>query len=105
MAVLRVCYRQDVRFDEAYYVSKHLPLVKRVMGPHGLTSMEVMKVISAADGSKPLYQVMFSAHFASEAALRAAMQDSRMPEVLDEIQSFYDGMPEVFMGEVISVPA
>lgn len=105
MAVLRVCYRQDVRFDEAYYISKHLPLVRRVMGPHGLITVEVMKVASAADGSKPLYQVMFSAHFPSELALRAAMQDSRMPEVLNDVQSFYDGMPEIFIGEVISVPA
>jgi hypothetical protein len=63
MTVLRVCYRQGLPFDEAYYLSKHLTLARSVMGPHGVTSIEVMKVTAVADGSKPLYQVIFTAYF------------------------------------------
>lgn len=104
MAVLRVCYKQGVRFDEAYYVAKHLPLAASVMRPHGVTNVEVMKVTTTADGSKHVYQVMFTAHFASEAGLQSALQDPQMPEVLTDIQNFYDGTPDVFIGEVIPLP-
>ena len=104
MAVLRVCYKQGVRFDEAYYVARHLPLAGGIMGPHGVTSVEVVKVKTAADGSKPPYQVMFTAHFASEAGLRDALQDPQMAQALDDIQNFYDGMPEFLIGEVIPLP-
>jgi uncharacterized protein (TIGR02118 family) len=79
MAVLRVCYKQGVRFDEAYYLSQHLPLAGSVMGPHGLTGVEVVKVNATAAGSTPPYQLMFTAHFASETALRNALQDPQMP--------------------------
>jgi uncharacterized protein (TIGR02118 family) len=105
MTVLRVCYKHDVRFDEAYYVSKHLPLTAGIMGPYGVKGVEVVKVTATADGSKPPYQVIFSAYFESPAALQSAMQNPRMAEVLGDIQNFYDGMPDVLIGEVVALPA
>lgn len=105
MAVIRVCYKRGVRFDEAYYVSKHLPLAGSVMGPHGMTSVEVMKVTTAADGSKPPYQLMFTAYFETEAGLQNALQNPRMAQVLSDIENFYDGVPDVLIGEVIALPA
>ena len=99
--MLRVCYKSGVRFDEAYYISKHGPLAGSVMGPHGLKSVEIMKVTSTADGSKPPYQVIFSAYFESAAGLQNAMQDPKMPDVLGDIRNFYDGMPDVLIGEVL----
>jgi uncharacterized protein (TIGR02118 family) len=101
MAVLKVCYKQGVRFDEAYYVSKHLPVVRSVMGPHGVASIEVVKLNAAVNGSKPPYQVMFTAHFASESGLRSALQSPQMPQVLSDIQNFYDGTPDVLIGDVL----
>lgn len=59
MTVLRVCYKQGIRFDEGYYVSKHLPLAGSIFGPHGVKSVEMVKVRSTADGSKPPCQVIF----------------------------------------------
>ena len=105
MTVLRVCYKHDVRFDEAYYVSKHMPLVAGVMGPHGVKGVEMVKVSTTVDGSKPPYQVIFSAYFESAAGLQNAMQSPRMSEVLDDIRNFYDGMPDVLIGEVVALPA
>ena len=63
MTVLRVCYKHGVRFDEGYYLSKHLPLTGSVLGPYGLKSVEMVKVTTTADGSTPPYQVIFSAYF------------------------------------------
>jgi uncharacterized protein (TIGR02118 family) len=105
MTVLRVCYKHGVRFDEGYYTSKHLPLSGSVMGPHGLKSVELVKVATTADGSKPPYQVIFSAYFETAAGLQSAMQSPRIGEVLGDIQNFYDGMPDVLIGEVVALPA
>ena len=74
------------------------------MGPHGGKSVEIVKVTATADGSKPPYQVIFSAYFESAAALQNAMQSPRMGEVLGDIQKFYDGMPDVLIGEVVALP-
>lgn len=105
MTVLRVCYKHGVRFDEGYYVSKHLPLVGSIMGPYGVKSVEVVKVTTAGDGSTPPYQVIFSAYFESAAELQNARQGPRMGEVVGDIQNFYDGMPDVLIGEVVALPA
>lgn len=105
MSVLRVCYKHGVRFDEAYYVSKHLPLAASIMGPHGVKGVEMVKVSHTADGSKPPYQVIFTAYFASVAALQSAMQDPQLGLVLSDIQNFYDGVPEILIGEVVALPA
>jgi uncharacterized protein (TIGR02118 family) len=105
MTVLRVCYKQGVRFDESYYTSKHLPLVGGIMGPYGVRNVEMVKLMPSADGSKPPYQVMFSAYFDSAEALQTAMQSPRIGEVMGDIANFYDGMPDVFIGEVMSLPA
>ena len=105
MTVLRVCYKHGVRFDEGYYLSKHLPLTGSVMGPYGLKSVEVVKVTTTADGSTPPYQVIFSAYFESAVGLQTAMQGPRIGEVLGDLQNFYDGMPDVLIGEVVALPA
>ena len=105
MTVLRVCYKHGVRFDEGYYLSKHLPLTGSVMGPYGVKSVEFVKVTTTADGSTPPYHVIFSAYFESAADLQTAMQGPRMGEVVGDIQNFYDGMPDVLIGEVVALPA
>ena len=107
MTILRACYKSGVRFDEAYYLKIHCPLAASVMVPHGVTGIEMLKCGPNPDGSLPAYQVMFSAHFASPAALQSAMQDARMGEVLADIPNFYDGMPDLMIGETIpvSIPA
>jgi uncharacterized protein (TIGR02118 family) len=105
MTVLKVCYKHGVRFDEDYYVSKHVPLSVRIMGPYGLKGVEMMKVTATADGSNPLYQVIFSAYFESAAALQNAMHNPQMSEVMGDIQNYYDGMPDVLIGEVVALAA
>lgn len=101
MTILRVCYRSGMRFDEDYYLSKHVPLARDVMQPHGLTNIEVAKFTSGRDGSEPLYQIMFSAHFKSLAGFQSAMQSPGMSQVIADVANFYDGAPELLVGELI----
>jgi uncharacterized protein (TIGR02118 family) len=105
MMVLKVCYKHGVRFDEEYYVSKHLPLATSVMAPNGLKKVEMVKITMTPDGSKPSYQVIFSAYFESPAALQKAMESPRMGEVMGDIAKYYDGMPDVLIGEVVALPS
>jgi uncharacterized protein (TIGR02118 family) len=102
MTVLRVCYKHGVRFDEGYYTSTHMPLVGGIIGS-AVKKIEVVRVMSSGDGSTPPYQTMFSAYFDSPAALQEAMQNPRMPEVLADIKNFYDGTPELLIGEVLAL--
>ena len=102
MTVLRVCYKHGVRFDEAYYMGTHGPLAGSVLGPHGLQRVEILKMTGTPDGTPPPYQIIFSAYFASPADLQKALQDPRVPEVMGDIRNFYDGMPDVMIGDVLA---
>jgi uncharacterized protein (TIGR02118 family) len=104
MNVLRVCYKTGVRFDEAYYVAKHLPLATSVCGPLGLKSVKVAKFWATPDGSKPLYQVMFSAYFESAGDIEKMLASPRIGEVLGDIPNYYDGTPDIMIGEVMELP-
>jgi uncharacterized protein (TIGR02118 family) len=106
MAVVRVCYKSGARFDEDYYVSRHLGLATRIMEPLGLRNLEVMRVGSNPDGTTPPYQVIFSGYFDSVEQILQAMAGPGMQEVLADIPNYYDGSaPDVFVGEVIPLPA
>ena len=46
-------YEEGAKFDHAYNIEKHIPMVKEVLGSRGLVKVEVDKGISAADPSAP----------------------------------------------------
>lgn len=101
MNVIKVCYRHGLRFDEGYYVKTHMPLVGGILGPLGLKKTEVVRIAGAADGSAAAYQLVFTAYFESADALQQAMTNPRMAEVVGDIKHFYDGMPDMMIGEVL----
>ena len=101
MGVLRVCYKSGTKFDEMYYLSKHMPLVKRVLTPLGLRRVEVMRIGKNPDGSSPLYQTIFSGYFDSIAAMGAALGNPATAEVTGDVKNFHDGMPDILTGELV----
>jgi len=103
MNVLRVCYKTGVRFDEAYYVAKHLPLAASICGPFGLKSVKVAKFWATPDGSKPAYQVMFSAYFESAENIEKLLASPRVAEIMADIPNYYDGTPEIMIGELLDL--
>jgi uncharacterized protein (TIGR02118 family) len=105
MNILRVCYKTGVRFDEVYYVAKHLPLAASICGPLGLKNVKVAKFWATPDGSKPPYQVMFSAYFDSAADIEKVLASPRIGEILGDIANYYDGTPDIMIGEVMDLPA
>jgi uncharacterized protein (TIGR02118 family) len=102
VAVISVCYKYGVRLDEQYYLTKHVPLVERIWGPQGLERIEVRKLTAAADGSTPPYQIIFSMYFPSPETFQAALQQPASAGVMNDIKNYYDGAPEIFVGEVVA---
>jgi|RhiMethySRZTD1v2_1073278.scaffolds.fasta_scaffold11157_8 uncharacterized protein (TIGR02118 family) len=102
MTVLRVGYKAGVRFDLAYYTRKHLPLASDALGAYAVRNIEVVTCGPNPDGSHPPYQAMFSAYFDSPADVQKALESARMADVLADIPNYYDGMPEVMIGEVLT---
>lgn len=101
MAVISICYKHGVRMDEQYYLSTHVPIVARVWGAQGLERAEIRKLTAAADGSPPPYQMIASVYFPSIETFQAALQHPSNTEVMDDIKNYYDGMPDIFFGEVV----
>jgi uncharacterized protein (TIGR02118 family) len=102
MNVLRVGYKSGIRFDHAYYKSTHLPLAGSIMGPHGVTNVEVATFAAGPDGAAPPYQVMFSVYFSSASGLQAALADPRVSEIMGDVPNYYDGRPDLMVGEIVN---
>ena len=54
MIALTVCYKPEISFDADYYHAKHIPLVAEKLGPHGLKSTEVRKIVGTPMGTPAL---------------------------------------------------
>ena len=81
------------RFDHAYYTGKHIPLVNRTYGAHGMQSFKVMRGTSSLGGA-PAYELIALLEFADmEAFLKAAGAHS--DEVMADVAHFTDIQPIV----------
>jgi len=80
------------RFDHAYYMESHMPLVRRLWGPMGLQHDQVMRGVAAPDGAAPAYVVTTVMTFGSMDQFKAAA-DQHGAEIFADIPKFYDGSP------------
>ena len=101
MTVLRVCYKQGVRFDETYYFEKHIPLAGPIMASLGVQKSEIVKVSGSVPGFSAPYQYVFSVYFESPADVQRCMTDPRMGQVLGDVKNYYGGETDVLVGEVV----
>jgi uncharacterized protein (TIGR02118 family) len=99
--VLTVGYKWDVPLDEGYYRTKHAEIIERVWGPLGLERTEVRKLAAAPDSSPPPYQIIWSGYFQSVQALQAVLQNPASAAVVGDIPNYYQGTPDIFVGEVL----
>ncbi len=91
MTTMYVSYpgAEGSRFDRAYYVRHHLPLVMACWGPLGLESCVAFW---PADGSAGTL-AMAACRFRDEAAMRAALASSETPRVMADVAQFTDAKP------------
>lgn len=91
MGVVMVSYpaADGARFDREYYVAAHLPLVKRVLTPHGLVAAEAY---FPDDEASPTLAVAVL-RFRDAAARDSALGHPDAGEAFADIPNFTDAQP------------
>lgn len=89
--IVYVTYRgaADTRFDRAYYIGQHLPLVMQSWGQYGL---EGVTAFFPAD-DQPGTIAICECRFRDEAALQAAFASPETPAVMADLPQFTDVQP------------
>ena len=102
MILVTVMYHAgpETKFDLDYYLSKHMPLVKERWSPHGLSQAQVIKGVSKADGSAPLYQIVALLTFNSLDDFKAAGK-AHGREIFADIPNFTDTETTVQINEIL----
>lgn len=90
-AVVYVSYQGDAqsRFDRDYYVTGHMPLVRRLWGPYGLEAAIAFFPAQVEPGTI----VVAELRFRDEAAMEAAFAAPETPEIMDDVARFTDLQP------------
>ena len=95
MAILYVTYpgQAGTRFDRAYYVDVHLPLVRNAWNRHGLEGAAAFFPPGGdPDGGDGTIAVCIC-RFRDEAALRAALASPHSGPVMADVPRFTDATP------------
>ena len=95
MIVVSVLYPKGHDFDMDYYRDKHLPLVRRLLAPMGMTSLNYYR----PDGDAA-YQLVAELRFETRAITEAALA-THGPETQADIGNFTDAPPLILIGEEI----
>jgi uncharacterized protein (TIGR02118 family) len=100
MIVVSVMYpaEPDGSFDQAYYLEKHIPLVKERWTALGLESVQLLRGAGTPDGSAAPYQVMALLTFRSLAEFQAAGK-AHGREIFADIPKFTNVQPVVQINE------
>ena len=99
MIKVAVFYPQSKKFDWDYYLTRHTPMVQRLMGP-ALRKVEIEKGIGGgAPGTAATYQTVCTLHFDSVESFQTAF-GPHAGEIMGDIANYTDVQPIVQIGEV-----
>ena len=102
MPVIAVMYPSAVgaSFDEDYYMQTHMPLVRRLWEPLGLTDATVLRGIPGPDGAAPTYMMTALLTFGSIDQFKgAAAQHGK--EIFADIPNFTAAAPVIQFNETV----
>ena len=87
------------KFDMAYYVSRHMPMVKQLVGP-ALKGMAVEQGISGMEpGSRALYIAMGHLLFESVADFHSTF-GAHASEIVADVPNYTNSQPVIQISEV-----
>ncbi|KAI1638932.1 ethyl tert-butyl ether degradation EthD [Biscogniauxia mediterranea] len=89
--------KPDARFDNDFYINKHMKHVAEVWGPKGMRSWSVIKPLE--DANNMLLQVVIT--WESMEAWKAAGASPEAKQIFADISKFTNIEPTMVKGEVI----
>lgn len=98
-AVFNVIYPvgEQYKFDNEYYLKKHMPLVKETWGAHGLTSYKIIQLEPSTG-----YQMQAVLVWESVEKMTAAIQNTELAtKVMGDIPNFTNAQPLRLLGAEI----
>ena len=103
MVLVSVLYpnQSGSRFDERYYLDKHIPLVRQRWEPMGLTDLRLLRGTATPDGGPAPFRVVALLTFASAEALGKAAA-AHGAEVFGDIPNFTDVQPVSQVNEALA---
>lgn len=102
MIVVSVMYpaSPEDTFDAAYYVERHIPMVKERWTPFGLSRVDLLRATGTPDRSPPPYPVMALLTFDSLESFRAAGK-AHGAEIFGDVPNFSSVHPTVQINETL----
>jgi uncharacterized protein (TIGR02118 family) len=100
-ASLQVLYptANDTTFDQDYYSTKHMQVIDEHMGPYIADTM-IVKGLAGGRDTPADFHVIATMTFSDQSTLAAAL--AAAGPVLVDIPNFFDGQPQMLIGEVKS---
>ncbi len=91
------------RFDMTYYLQSHIPLVQRLLTPHGLSRVEVDEGVAGfAPGTPPNYRVVCRLYFETMEGFQAAIAACGN-ELFADIPHYTDIPVELQVSKLLSI--
>jgi uncharacterized protein (TIGR02118 family) len=100
MIVISVMYPASTKFDLAYYLEKHMPLVRSRWTSFGLKNATVLRGKGGGAGDPPVYPVIALLHFERLEDFQSAVQQHGK-EVMGNIPAFTDAQPVLQINETV----
>jgi uncharacterized protein (TIGR02118 family) len=103
MVLVSVLYpnQPGTRFDERYYMERHIPLVRQRWEAMGLTDLRLLRGTNTPDGGTAPYRVIALLTFASAEALQEAAA-AHGGEIFGDIPNFTDVQPVAQVNEALA---
>jgi uncharacterized protein (TIGR02118 family) len=100
MVLVSVLYpaQPGTRFDERYYIDRHITLVRQRWDGMGLNDVRLLRGVGTPDGGAAPYRVIALLSFASVEALQGAVA-AHGAEIFADIPNFTDVTPVVQVNE------
>lgn len=93
-------HTEGARFDHAYYVDRHMPMVKERFGSACKYYTIDKGIAGMAPGSPPSYGIMCHFFFDSVGAFQSAFEPHAQ-EILGDIPNYTDIAPVIQISEVV----
>jgi uncharacterized protein (TIGR02118 family) len=90
------------RFDFEYYLQKHIPMVRELGKPFGLSAVHVSRGISGVPGGDPSFYCIASLDFPSPDNVMQTLGTHGM-QIMGDIPNYTDVRPKIQLDEVVEV--